>query len=65
MEDKLLVLRCKHGSGEALCRIYEKYKADLLVLAMALLNEKTAAEDVVHHLKNSKISPKVVTFPKF
>jgi len=32
----------------ALTRIYEKYKADLLLLAIGLLNDKTAAEDVVH-----------------
>ena len=48
MEDKLLVYRCKRGSQEALTRIYQKYKADLLLLAMALLNDRTAAEDVVH-----------------
>jgi RNA polymerase sigma factor (sigma-70 family) len=48
MEDKLLVLRCRRGSREALTRIYEKYKADLLLLAMGLLNDKAAAEDVVH-----------------
>jgi RNA polymerase sigma factor (sigma-70 family) len=48
MEVKLLVLRCKRGSREALTRIYQKYKADLLLLAMALLNDRSAAEDVVH-----------------
>jgi RNA polymerase sigma-70 factor (ECF subfamily) len=48
MEDKLLVLKCKRGSPDALGRIYEKYKKDLLVLAMALLNDASAAEDVVH-----------------
>jgi len=48
MEDKLLVLRCQRGSREALARIYEKYKTDLLVLAMALLNDAGAAEDAVH-----------------
>jgi len=48
MEDKLLVLRCKRGSKQALSRIYEKYKRDLLLLAMALLNDASAAEDVVH-----------------
>jgi RNA polymerase sigma-70 factor (ECF subfamily) len=50
MEDKLLVLRCKRGSTEALARIYEKYKTDMLVLAMALLNDKGAAEDVMHDI---------------
>lgn len=48
MEDKLLVLRCKRGSKQALSRIYQKYKRDLLLLAMALLNDASAAEDVVH-----------------
>jgi len=48
MEDKLLVLRCKHGSKYALGRIYEKYKDDLLILAIALLNDASAAEDAVH-----------------
>lgn len=48
MEDKLLVLRCQRGSKEALGRIYDKYKTDLLVMAMALLNDKSAAEDAVH-----------------
>ena len=48
LEDKLLVFRCKRGSKDAMCRIYEKYKNYLLTLAKALLNEKTVAEDVVH-----------------
>lgn len=48
MEDTLLVFQSRRGSREALTRIYEKYKADLLLLAMGLLNDKTAAEDVVH-----------------
>jgi RNA polymerase sigma factor (sigma-70 family) len=48
MEDKLLVIKCKRGSTEALARIYEKYKTDMLVLAMALLNDKSAAEDIMH-----------------
>jgi len=48
MEDKLLVIKCKRGSTEALGRIYEKYKTDMLVLAMALLNDISATEDVMH-----------------
>jgi len=48
MVDKQLVLRCKRGSRDALTQIYNKYKADLLLLAMALLNDRSAAEDVVH-----------------
>ena len=48
LEDKLLVLKCKRGSKDAMRRIYEKYKDYLLTLARALLGEKAAAEDVVH-----------------
>jgi RNA polymerase sigma-70 factor (ECF subfamily) len=48
MEDKLLVWRCKRGSRDALARIYEKYKRDLLTLAITLSNDRSAAEDVVH-----------------
>ena len=48
IEDRLLIWRFKCGSTNALCRIYEKYKDNLLKLATALLNETTAAEDVVH-----------------
>jgi len=48
LEDKLLVFKCRRGSKDAMCRIYEKYKDYLLTVARALLNEKAAAEDVVH-----------------
>lgn len=48
IEDKLLILRCKRGSGDALQRIYQKYKDDLLVLATAILNDEGATEDVLH-----------------
>jgi len=48
MEDKLLVLRCKRGSSQALRRVYEKYRDDLLILAVALLKDTSAAEDVLH-----------------
>jgi RNA polymerase sigma-70 factor (ECF subfamily) len=48
LEDKLLVLRFKCGNREAFCRIYEKYRDDLLRLAVSLLNEASTAEDVVH-----------------
>ncbi|MHC4314035.1 MAG: RNA polymerase sigma factor [Planctomycetota bacterium] len=48
MEDKLLILRFKHGSTEALRRIYEKYRLYLLKLAVALLHDVSIAEDVVH-----------------
>jgi RNA polymerase sigma-70 factor (ECF subfamily) len=48
LEDKLLVLKCRRGSKDAMCRIYAKYKDYLLTLAKGLLNEQAAAEDVVH-----------------
>jgi RNA polymerase sigma-70 factor (ECF subfamily) len=48
MEDKLLVIKCKRGSTEALERIYEKYRKDMLILAVALLHNTSIAEDIVH-----------------
>ncbi|MFC1635262.1 RNA polymerase sigma factor [Planctomycetota bacterium] len=48
LEDKLLVLKCRHGNKEAMCRLYEKYKDYLLTLANGLLGEQAEAEDVVH-----------------
>ncbi len=48
MQDKLLIWRFKRGSSDALCRIYEKYEDDMLTLAVSLLNDVSAAEDVVH-----------------
>lgn len=48
LEDKLLVWKLKRGSSDALRRIYEKYKDDLLALAIALSNDRAAAEDVLH-----------------
>ena len=48
LEDEWLKVRFKAGSPEALRRIYEKYRDRLLTVAMALLNDSHAAEDVVH-----------------
>ena len=48
LEDKILIWKFKCGSREALCRIYEKYKKDLLRLAIVLLNDVSDAEDIVH-----------------
>jgi len=48
IEDKLLIWKFKRGSSDALCRIYEKYKDNMLRLASALLNDSAAAEDIVH-----------------
>ena len=48
IEDEVLKWRFKCGSTDALQRIYEKYLNRLLTVAMALLNDTEAAEDVVH-----------------
>jgi RNA polymerase sigma-70 factor (ECF subfamily) len=47
IEDELLKWRFRHGSREALGRIYEKYVHLLLSIAMGLLNDPHEAEDVV------------------
>jgi len=48
LEDTLLKLRFNRGDTDALRRIYEKYKDDLLRLAIALVNDVSLAEDVVN-----------------
>ncbi len=48
VEDELLKWKFRRGSPEALARIYEKYLDSMLTLAMGLLNNRAAAEDVVH-----------------
>jgi RNA polymerase sigma factor (sigma-70 family) len=47
LEDRYLIWRLRQGSRDALCRIYDEYRDDLLRLAMSLSNETTMAEDVV------------------
>jgi RNA polymerase sigma-70 factor (ECF subfamily) len=48
VEDRLLVWKFNRGSKDALRRIYEKYKDDLLGLAVTLLRDRSVAEDIVH-----------------
>jgi len=48
IEDRLLVWRFNRGDPAALCRIYEKYRAPLLKVAAALLNDRSGVEDVLH-----------------
>ncbi len=48
LEDTVLIWKFKYGSRDALCRIYEKYKKDLLRLAAILSNNVSDAEDIVH-----------------
>jgi RNA polymerase sigma factor (sigma-70 family) len=63
LEERYLIWRFKHGSAEAFERIYEKYKNDLLKLAVVLLGETCAAEDIVHdvfvHVARTRASLKV------
>lgn len=48
LEDKQLILKAKTGDKDALRQIYVKYKDTLFTIAMSLLNESNAAEDVMH-----------------
>jgi RNA polymerase sigma-70 factor (ECF subfamily) len=48
LEDRLLIWKFKHGSEDALRCIYEKYKNDMLALAVSLSNDAILGEDIVH-----------------
>ncbi|MCH8216711.1 MAG: sigma-70 family RNA polymerase sigma factor [Planctomycetes bacterium] len=48
MDDRLLTIQYKCGSRRALETIYGKYKRDVLLVALGLLNDTALAEDVVH-----------------
>lgn len=48
-EDRRLLKRLRCGDPDALRRIYEKYKNNLLKIASGLLNDTAAAEDIVHN----------------
>ena len=48
LEERYLIWRFKHGSAEAFEQIYTRYKNDLLKLALVLLGDVHAAEDIVH-----------------
>ena len=48
LEDKLLVWKIKRGEREAMRELYQRYKDDLLTIAVSLLNEPATAEDVLH-----------------
>ena len=49
LEDKVLVWKLKRGSTDALRRIYQKYKSELMGLGMSLSNNNRAvSEDAVH-----------------
>ena len=48
VEDKLLIFRFKQGNREALRQIYDKYKVEMLKLAVVLIGNRNMAEDIVH-----------------
>ena len=48
IDEKILVWKFNRGSKDALRKLYQKYKDDLLGLAVTLLRDRSLAEDVVH-----------------
>lgn len=48
LEDKLLIWKLKRGNKEALRLVYEKYKDSLRTIAGSMLQDRQAAEDVLH-----------------
>ena len=48
IDEKIFVWKFNRGSKDALRQLYEKYKDDLLGLAVTLLKDRAEAEDVVH-----------------
>jgi hypothetical protein len=55
LEDRLLIWKLNRGSEDALSRIYEKYRDDLVRIAVGLLNNVSSAEDVVQKQWNAEI----------
>jgi len=48
MEDMFLIWQFKHGSDEALLKVYEKYESDMLALAINLVGDINTGQDIVH-----------------
>jgi len=48
LEDRRLIWKVKAGDAGALRQIYEKYKDELLTIAVSLLGERAAAEDILY-----------------
>ena len=48
IEDKWLIWQYKHGSSDALGRIYDKYVQKMHTTAMLLVGDSATAEDIVH-----------------
>ncbi len=47
-EDKRLIQELKQGNKEALRRVYEEHKDKLLTVAVSMLHDYGAAEDILH-----------------
>ena len=48
IDDRLLIMRFRRGRPDALRQIYDKYKVELLRLAVVLVGNVHTAEDIVH-----------------
>jgi len=48
LEDTLLIWKLKSGDAAALTRVYQKYRNDLLRIALGLSNQASEVEDIVH-----------------
>jgi RNA polymerase sigma-70 factor (ECF subfamily) len=61
LEEKLLLWKLKRGDAEAVQHIYEKYKHDMLGLAVALSGDRATGEDLVHDVFVSfvRVCPKL------
>jgi RNA polymerase sigma-70 factor (ECF subfamily) len=47
LEDRLLVWKLRHGKGEGLRRVYDKYKHYMYAVAFVLMGDSNDADDVV------------------
>jgi RNA polymerase sigma-70 factor, ECF subfamily len=61
LEDKVLLWKLKRGDANAMHYVYEKYKRDMLGLAISLSRDRATGEDIVHDVFVSfvRISPKL------
>jgi RNA polymerase sigma-70 factor (ECF subfamily) len=61
LEDKLLIWKLKNRNPEAMRRIYEKYKNELLALAIVLCSDRVYAEDALHDvfISLARVAPKL------
>lgn len=63
LEEKRLIWQLKHGSAEAFERIYVTHKNEMLKLAVVLVRDVHAAEDIVHdvfvHVARSRANLRV------